>query len=323
MLKPQLLQGALSTALRRLGSAHAPKFELPGAPGTSFRSSSWQLPSVLSLSQWPPLRFRTFSTVREILANGDIPFKRVRVVDNQGLVGDFWLGEARAIAQQRRTDLVVLSGEVVPPLCRLVDLATYIEELEGKAAAEEEKKQERKLREFSFDPGMRVKGLRLTAMIDEHDLERKVNQMRAFLEKGHRVELRVLQSRAKPEDVLDVALRVIAEVRDIAKPEFFEESVREYQAAVKAPKSLKRADMAPLDEMRVRLWPCSREQASTFKLPAHIIGPRRRKGPNIVGLDENIPEDAWKENRKPRDRLKDFRPSNLARDSAEVWAKDE
>mmetsp|Transcript_41004 Transcript_41004/g.88088 ORF Transcript_41004/g.88088 Transcript_41004/m.88088 type:complete len:172 (+) Transcript_41004:517-1032(+) len=145
--------------------------------------------------------------------------------------------------------------------------------------------------------------MRFTALVDEHDFERKVNHVRKFLEKGHRVEARILQSRSPAEDVIDLALRIIAEVRDLAKPEYLEESIREFRAAFVAPKSLKRANKAPPDELRLRLWPCSPEQAAAFTLPAHILGPRRRRGPRIAGIDdENEDPDAWKYNRKPRDR---------------------
>ena len=36
------------------------------------------------------------------------------------------------------------------------------------------------------------------------------------------MEARILRSRATAEDVLDLALRIVAEVRDISKPEYFE-----------------------------------------------------------------------------------------------------
>ncbi len=102
--------------------------------------------------------WRGFASTRDILANHDIPFQRVRVVDDSGLVGDFHLQEALILAKQRRTDLVVLSGQVDPPLCRLVNLHVYIDELEKQATSKEQKRREQKLREFSFDPAMRVKG---------------------------------------------------------------------------------------------------------------------------------------------------------------------
>jgi len=259
---------------------------------------------------------RSMSGARSgVLANDDIPFTFVRVVDDQGLVGDFSATEARSLARQRRTDLVVISGAVDPPLCRLVDLSDYYDELGMQEAQQEQRARERKLREFSFDPAMKVKGMRFSAVIDEHDLERKVNQVRQFLERGHRVEARVLQGRTPAEDAIDLSLRIIAEVRDISKPEFFEESLREFQAAYLAPKSAKRAGKAPPNELRIRLWPCSPEQAAAFQLPAHIVGPRRRRGPFIAGIDdENQPEDAWKYNRKPGTRKegqtqRNWRPS--------------
>lgn len=256
------------------------------------------------------------AAVREVLANEDIPFNRVRVVDDSGLLGDYSLVEALALARQRKTDLVVMAGEVEPPLCRLVGLQTYGEELERKEAAKEGLRQEQLLREFTFDPAMKVKGMRFTAMVDEHDLERKVNQVRAFLEKGHRVEARILKGRCPPEDVLDLALRIIAELRDLAKPEYFEESLREFQEAVAAPKSLKRAGKAQPDEMRLRLWPCTPEQAAAFQLPAHVLGPRRRRGPRIAGIDDGEqPEDAWKLNRKPRARNKGYTKADLRREA--------
>lgn len=300
---------ALPLGLRRdlrPAATRAPKLFPLGARATLHRPETFGWAQAgLAWQKWSEHRAYAASATRTegVVANGDIPFPRVRVVDDAGLVGDFMLSEARALAYQRGTDLVVLSGAVDPPLCRLVALETYVQELDSRAAAKTDRMRERKLREFSFDPAMKIKGMRFTAMVDEHDLERKVNQVRQFLEKGHRVELRVLQGRCPPEDVLDLALRIIAEVRDIAKPEHLEESIRELRVAINSPKSLKRAGKAPPDELRIRLWPCTPEQAAAFAVPAHIVGPRRRRGPAIVGIDDGEqPEDMWKDNRKPGSR---------------------
>lgn len=244
--------------------------------------------------------------VHEILANGDIPFPKVRVVDDEGLVGDFFIGEALALAKQRRRDLVVLSGTVEPPLCRLVTVADFEREQTERAAEDVVLQQKRMQREFAFDPALKVKGMRFTAMIDEHDLERKVNQVRGFLDKGHRVEVRILQCRCTAEDVLDLGLRICAEIRDIAKPENLVDSVKEFRQAVNAPKSKKRSgkDWTASEQLRLRLWPCTPSQAASFQIPAHILGPRRRKGPAIVGIDDfEPPPDAWKLNRKPGGRI--------------------
>jgi len=296
---------------KRFPVAAAGLHSAPAACSRAYASAAWPFwrGGAAALPRLEPWRSWRLGGVRglvhEVIANGDIPFNKVRVVDSAGLLGDYTLSEALALARQRKTDLVVIAGEVDPPLCRLISVTEYQEEMDAKAQAKEGQRHEQVLREFSFDPAMKVKGMRFTAMVDEHDLERKVNQIRAFLEKGHRVEARILQGRCPPEDVLDLALRIIAELRDLAKPEYFEESIKEFQAAVAAPKSLKRANKANADEMRLRLWPCTPEQAAAFQLPASILGPRRRRGPRIVGIDDGEqPEDAWKYNRKPHTRDK-------------------
>ena len=112
---------------------------------------------------------------------------------------------------------------------------------------------------------------KINTTCDEHDLQRKVKQIRQFLEEGHRVEVRVLQKRCPPQDVLFLALRVTAEIRDLAKPESMEESVREFQEAVVAPKSRKRAPKSRKrahkpKEIKLRLGPCTQDQAAAFRL---------------------------------------------------------
>lgn len=241
--------------------------------------------------------------VHEVLANGSIPFPRVRVVDDSGLVGDYHISEARVLAAGRNTDLVLISAVVEPPLCKLIPLARFLEDLDKRASAEEQRRIERRLKEFSFDPTMKVKGMRFVAQVDEDALERKVKQTRNFIEAGHRVEVRVLQGRCPPEDVLDMALRIIAETRDIAKPQDFDTSLGMYQRILGGRKA-KASKKAPPSEMILRLWPCTPEQASKFVLPASVLGPRRRRGPYIVGVDEDLEkeEDAWKFNRKRKDK---------------------
>lgn len=242
------------------------------------------------------------ASLHEVLANGDIPFPFVRVVDDHGLVGDFFLAAARALAKEKDTDLVVLSGEVHPPLCRLVKIENYLEELSAREDALQKRKLVRLLQEYSFDPALKVKGMQFTAMVHEHDLERKLNQVRGFIDKGHRVQARVLQGRCPPEDVIDLALRIVAEVRDIAKPENFEQSIRDFQNVVTQPLSLKKSPKGKQEELNLRLWPCTPEQAAAFKLPANVLGPRRRRGPAIVGIDDDpeLMKGAWRMNRKEK-----------------------
>merc|ERR1712154_472770 len=82
------------------------------------------------------------------------------------------------------------------------------------------------------------------------------------------VEARILQCRMMAEDVLDLGLRIIAEVRDLAKPENLEDSVREFRESVNAPKCRKAAgrDWTRSEQLRLRLWPCTAQQAGAFTI---------------------------------------------------------
>merc|ERR1719341_968202 len=60
---------------------------------------------------------RHFSkTEMDFLVNENICFPRLRVVDDQGFLGDFDLADALQAAKDRETDLVLIDPQVVPPL---------------------------------------------------------------------------------------------------------------------------------------------------------------------------------------------------------------
>ena len=59
---------------------------------------------------WRACRPRSFASVHDILANQDIPFQRVRVVDDAGLVGDFNTQEALVLATQETNKQSVWRG---------------------------------------------------------------------------------------------------------------------------------------------------------------------------------------------------------------------
>lgn len=106
-----------------------------------------------------------------IRINGKIRAREVRVigVDGQQL-GVLQLGEAINLARANQVDLVEIAPNAVPPVCRLVDYGKYRYEL-SKREKEAKKHQH----------ANRVKEIQLTATIDPHDLEVKVNHAVNFL----------------------------------------------------------------------------------------------------------------------------------------------
>lgn len=87
--------------------------------------------------------------------------------------------EALALARRHNADLVCLSLMSSPPLCRLALRGT------GKAAALKEK------RNAGAGKSLKVKEIRLTAGIEEHDYETKKRQAEKLLSSGHAVQLAV------------------------------------------------------------------------------------------------------------------------------------
>lgn len=84
--------------------------------------------------------------------------------------------DALALAQSKELDLVEVSPDSAPPVCKLLDY--------GKLRYEETRA-ERKAR--ANQKTITIKEIRVSLKISSHDLELKVNQAQKFLEKGNKV----------------------------------------------------------------------------------------------------------------------------------------
>jgi translation initiation factor IF-3 len=103
--------------------------------------------------------------------NGKIRARDVRVIgpDHKQL-GVFPLNDALALARQHGVDLVEISPNAVPPVCRLIELGKYRYELAKK------EKESRKHQHAST-----VKEVQLSPRIDQHDLGIKLQHAIDFL----------------------------------------------------------------------------------------------------------------------------------------------
>ena len=111
------------------------------------------------------------------LINDDIRAKEVRVigVDNEQ-IGIFPLAEAKEMAYDKGLDLVLISPQADPPVCRIVDY--------GKFRFEKEKRQKEAKKKQQV---VKVKEVQLSCRIDTHDFETRVNHARKFLAGGDKV----------------------------------------------------------------------------------------------------------------------------------------
>jgi len=113
--------------------------------------------------------------------NFDIEANEVRVVDEDGSqIGVLSLEQAVARAEQAGLDLVLLSPNAVPPVCKIMDIGKYKYEQSKKANLAKKKQHV-----------VQIKEVKLRATTDIHDVEVKVKHVRKFLEEGDKVKLSV------------------------------------------------------------------------------------------------------------------------------------
>ncbi len=103
--------------------------------------------------------------------NEEIRDKEIRVISSNGeALGVMPTKEALEMAMQKELDLVVLSPNAKPMVCKIMDFGKFVYEQQKK---EKEAKKKQKV--------VTVKEIRLGATTEEHDIEIKANNARKFL----------------------------------------------------------------------------------------------------------------------------------------------
>ncbi|MDF2687214.1 MAG: translation initiation factor [Microvirga sp.] len=146
-------------------------------------------------------------------ANRDIRgVREVQLIDdtgqNRGVVPFF---DALKVAEDAGLDLVEISPNATPPVCKILDYGKF-RFLEQKKAAEARKKQKT----------VEVKEIKLRPGIDDHDYEVKMKAMKGFFEEGNKVKI-TLRFRGREMAHQSLGLKVLdrvkSDVGDIAKVE--------------------------------------------------------------------------------------------------------
>jgi translation initiation factor IF-3 len=146
-------------------------------------------------------------------SNRDIRGVRdVQLIDdtgaNRGVVSFF---EALKIAEDAGLDLVEISPNSEPPVCKILDYGRF-RFLEQKKAAEARKKQRT----------IEIKEIKLRPGIDKHDYDVKMKAMHGFFEEGDKVKV-TLRFRGREMAHQDLGVKVLERVKvdlvDVAKVE--------------------------------------------------------------------------------------------------------
>ena len=113
-----------------------------------------------------------------IRKNERIRAREVRVIDDAGQqLGVMSTQDAVKLAKSRGLDLVEISPNAMPPVCKILSF--------GKFKYDESKKQ----KSVAKTPASKVKEIKLRAMIDTNDYETKLRHAIEFLGDGNRVKL--------------------------------------------------------------------------------------------------------------------------------------
>ena len=119
---------------------------------------------------------------KNFTCNESIKEKEVRVIDSEGnQLGILQTKEALRMADESELDLVMISPNAKPPVCKIMDLGKYIYE---QAKKEKEAKKKQKVTV--------IKEIRCGITIEENDIVIKAKNARKFLLDGDKVKITII-----------------------------------------------------------------------------------------------------------------------------------
>lgn len=143
---------------------------------------------------------------KELSINEQIRDKEIRVISDSGeQLGVMPTKEAQALANSKNLDLVQISPNANPPVCKIMDYGKYKYEQSRK---EKEARKNQKT--------ITVKEVRLRPGIEENDLNTKANNAKKFLKKGDKVKVE-LRFRGRELGHKDIGKQVMLKFIDIVK----------------------------------------------------------------------------------------------------------
>lgn len=154
-------------------------------------------------------KFREGKTIKDQqLINDQINLPKVRLVGEKGeQLGMFSSVEANHIADEHNLDLVLISPNAEPPVCKLMNYGKYKFEQTKKL------KEQRKAQKI-----IEIKEIQLSMTIERHDIEVKAKHARRFLEGGDKVKVTIRmrgRQQARPEAGIEVMNNFAQDLQDI------------------------------------------------------------------------------------------------------------
>ena len=119
--------------------------------------------------------------IKELTINEDIRAKEIRLISDTGeQLGVLSLEDALNKAFEQSLDLVMMSPDAKPPVCKIMDYGKYRFE-QSKREKEAKKKQN----------VIEIKEVRLSPAIEEHDINVRIRNAQKFLKLGNKVKVSI------------------------------------------------------------------------------------------------------------------------------------
>lgn len=134
--------------------------------------------------------------------NEDIRVPQVRLIDQDGeMLGVMTAREAIQRAYSVGLDLLEISPNAEPPVCKILDFGKFKYE-------QQKKKNEAKKRQKVIE----IKEIKVRPNIDENDYQVKLRAMKAFIEEGDKVKV-TLRFRGREMAHQDIGVKVLERIR--------------------------------------------------------------------------------------------------------------
>jgi translation initiation factor IF-3 len=142
------------------------------------------------------------ASTKRVRRNEEIEATQVRVIDAEGeQAGVMSLSAAIELAKDVSLDLVEVSPNADPPVCRIMDFGKHLFELNKKAQSAKRKQKQVHVKEIKFRPGT-----------DEGDYQIKLRKLREFLEYGDKAKI-TLRFRGREMAHQELGANLLARVR--------------------------------------------------------------------------------------------------------------
>lgn len=147
-------------------------------------------------------------------------------------VGVVSLETALEAAQKESLDLVEISPDAEPPVCKIMDYGKHVFDIKKKAALQKKKQKQTQVKEMKFRPGT-----------DQGDYDIKLRNLIRFLENGDKAKISLRfrgREMAHQQLGMDMMKRIEADLEELAQVEQYPKMEGRQMIMVLSPRSKKK-----------------------------------------------------------------------------------